>query len=103
MRRAAKRDKNEMAIVDTFRRLGWSVEFLSGRGVPDLLIGKGSTLLLIEVKGEKGKLTEDQVEWHSDWNGPKPRIVRSIDDALEISNRQLLGLPRCSGEALSDD
>lgn len=87
MRRAAKRDANEEAIVDAFRKLGWSVEFLSGRGLPDLIVGKGTRVMLIEVKGPKGTLTEDQEDWHSAWQGPKPLIVRSVDDVLALEER----------------
>lgn len=81
-----KRDANEKPIVDAFRKLGWSVEPLSRRGCPDLLVGKAGRLVLIEVKGAKGKLTEDQERWHEGWAGPKPLIVRNLDDVLAIDS-----------------
>lgn len=86
IRRAAKRDRNESQIVAAFRRLGWSVEHLSGKGTPDLLVGRAGRLLLVEVKGPKGKLTGDQETWHKGWQGPPPCIVRSVDDVLAIDN-----------------
>jgi Holliday junction resolvase len=84
LRRAAKRDGNETEIVKAFRACGWSVCFLAGSGVPDLAIAKGERLILVEVKQRLGKLTPAQVKWHADWRGPKPVIVRSVDDALAL-------------------
>lgn len=86
MRRAAKRDRNELEIVQALRKMGWSVEYLSGCGTPDLVIGRsGLVLLLVEIKGKGKKLTPDQVQWHAQWRGPKPIIVRSVDEALALA------------------
>ena len=38
-------------------------------------------ILLMEVKGRKGRLTPDQEEWMQEW--PETIIVRSIDEALQ--------------------
>lgn len=96
-RRAPRRDANERAIIETLERLGWCVQPLSGRGVPDLLLckgtgGPGTSWALAEVKARKGVLTPDQIAWRKSWRGPEPFILRSIDDALELSNSQVFGL-----------
>lgn len=85
MRRAAKVDNNHSEIVDTLRKVGASVVSLAsiGQGVPDLLACKGDKYWLIEVKGPKGKLTDDQKRFILDWKGTV-HIVRSADDALRL-------------------
>ncbi len=91
-RRNPRRDKGEPAIVEALRKMGWSVEHLSGKGCPDLIAGIGPwTLVLIEVKGAKGKLTEDQIAWLEKWRGPKPLLLRSVDEAIALSNRVFRG------------
>lgn len=82
-RLAAKRDTNERAIVDALRGVGASVVQLSDKGVPDLLVGFRGETLLMEVKGKRGKLTADQVEWHDGWRG-QVAVVRSVDEALAV-------------------
>ena len=80
MRRAAKRDANEPEIIRAFKARGWSVQQVSERGCPDLLVGRGRVLLLVEVKGKGAKLTPDQRTWFEAWQGPLPVIVRSVSD-----------------------
>jgi Holliday junction resolvase len=88
MRRAAKVDANQAAIVEALRKCGASVQSLAavGKGVPDLLVGLRTRNYLIEVKdGSKPpsarKLTPDQVQWHTKWAG-QVLTVTSPDDAL---------------------
>ena len=83
MYRAAKRDKNEKKIVDFLRRLGASVEFLDGSGIPDLLVAWQGQNLLMEVKGEKGKLTKPQENFFEKWEAPA-YIVRDVDDVKNV-------------------
>ena len=85
LRRAAKRDLNESEIVDAFKALGWSVQKMSARGCPDLLVAKGKRVALVEVKGAKGKLTPDQVKWRAQWTGPEPWIVRNVQEVQELN------------------
>jgi hypothetical protein len=89
MRRAAKVDANQAAIVEALRACGASVQSLAavGKGVPDLLVGLRTRNYLIEVKdGSKPpsarKLTPDQVQWHTKWAG-QVLTVTSPDDALK--------------------
>jgi hypothetical protein len=88
MRRAARVDQNQAAIVEALRACGASVQSLAavGKGVPDLLVGLRTRNYLIEVKdGSKPpsarKLTPDQVQWHTKWAG-QVLTVTSPDDAL---------------------
>jgi Holliday junction resolvase len=81
----AKTDANQKEIVDALRKAGFSVQCLStvGKGFPDLLVGFDFENHLIEVKdGLKAKLNDDQVIWHSKWNGQ----VHVIHNMEELTN-----------------
>ncbi len=90
MRRAAKIDANQGAVVDALRKAGCSVVSLAavGKGVPDLLVGLRSRNYLLEVVGPS-KLkrfppdgrSENQRAWHTVWAGPV-LTVTSAEDAL---------------------
>lgn len=85
MRRAAKIDEVQPSIVEALRKVGASVVSLAsiGQGCPDLLACKGDKLWLIEVKGPKGTLTDDQKRFILNWRGPV-HIIRSADEALRL-------------------
>jgi hypothetical protein len=53
-----------------------------GSGCPDLLVGFQGSNFLLELKTEKGTLTDDQEEWFAGWRGAI-RIVRSAEQALQ--------------------
>jgi hypothetical protein len=84
VRRAAKRDTSEKAIVEALRKSGWSVEFLSLKDGPDLLLGLGGATYLAEVKTGKAKLKPGQAEWHASWRGCAVWVLRSVEDALNL-------------------
>lgn len=91
MRRAARVDANHEAVVSALRAAGASVQSLApiGKGCPDLLVGKGPCLWLIEVKdGQKPpsarQLTPDQKQWMQTWRGPMPTIAYGPEDALRL-------------------
>ncbi len=97
MRRAARVDANQGAIVDALRAVGATVQPLAtlGDGVPDLLVGFRLANYLLEVKdGEKvpsaRKLTEDQELWHGAWRGQK-QVVNSVDEALQAIGAAAFG------------
>ena len=88
MRRAARTDANQSAIINALRGVGASVQDLSrvGQGCPDLLVGFRGRNWLLEVKdGSKNasdrKLTSDQMTWHRIWSGQKA-VVMNEDEAL---------------------
>ena len=82
MRRAAKVDSNQDAVVDAYRDLGCTVTSLAGlgRGVPDLLVGYRGKLSLVEVKTPKGKLRPMQEEFRKLW---PVRVVRSVEEVIQ--------------------
>jgi Holliday junction resolvase len=91
VRRAAKIDANQEAVVIALRAADAQVQSLAavGKGVPDLLCQYKGTFYLIEVKdGRKTpsqrKLTEDQVKWHSEWKSAFLGVVESPDEALKF-------------------
>lgn len=83
MRRAAKVDHTQKAVVDALRRCGVSVEII-GKPVDLLICHRGETALM-EVKNRDGKnqFTKDQVEFISRWPG-KVHVVHSVDDAIRV-------------------
>ena len=91
MRRRAKVDKNQVAIVEALRRCGASVTSLAevGRGVPDLLVGHAGKTALMEVKNSdlppsaRG-LTLDQQIWHAEWRGGTLAVVCDVESALRV-------------------
>lgn len=79
----AKRDENEVEIVNALRAIGASVAHLSSKGIPDLLVCFKNKLYLMEVKRDKGKLTPEQIKFHESWKGDI-HIVRTAQEAIEI-------------------
>lgn len=93
MRRAARTDANQAAIIEALRAIGASVRDTSavGNGFPDLVAGfRGRTWLLECKDGNKPpsarKLTPDQIEFKSTWRGHWA-VVNSPEEALEIVGR----------------
>ena len=90
MRRAAKIDANQPAIVDALRRIGAQVTPLHavGNGCPDLLVSHRGRWHLIEVKdGAKPPsarlLTDDQAEWHAAARAPV-HVVKDVGEAMYV-------------------
>jgi hypothetical protein len=100
VRRAAQRDASEPEIVAALRAVGATVQLLSVKGVPDLLVGWRGQMWLLECKlpltasgslpagrslnhkGGRGDMTADQVAWWEAWRGPTPIVVRTVAEAL---------------------
>ena len=78
-RHAVQRDGNEAELVRDLRKLGAIVDYVSGKGLPDLLVRYRGSVYAWEIKIKKGKRThaQDQSRWP---------IVRSIDEALLAMN-----------------
>ena len=55
-----------------------------GKGCRICLLGGPGVSALVEVKGAKGALTEDQARWWMNWRGCRPVVVRSVDDAVQF-------------------
>lgn len=91
MRRAAKIDANQPAIVTALRQAGAFVQSLAaiGDGCPDLLVGYAGLTALVEVKdGSKlpsaRQLTPDQQQWHQNWTGGTLAVVPDVEAALRV-------------------
>lgn len=91
MRRAAKIDANQEAVVSALRSAGAQVQSLAavGKGVPDLLVKYQGTFYLIEVKDgrqppSKRQLTTDQVKWHEEWKSAFLGVVENPEQALKF-------------------
>lgn len=93
MRRAARTDSNQTAIVSALRSIGASVAVTSavGDGFPDIVVGYRGSNYLIEIK-DGGKppsaqaLTDDQIMFHGSWCGVV-YVVNSIEQALTVVKR----------------
>jgi Holliday junction resolvase len=85
-RYAAKRDNMEAEITSALLASGCTVQQISIKGVPDLLVGFNGMNFLLEVKSAKGTLTPDQVEFFEMWEG-QVTLVRTIEEALEVIGR----------------
>jgi hypothetical protein len=94
MRRAARRDDNEQAIIKAMRAEGAYVKAINDEGTFDLLVGYMGTsdrfyTLLIEVKdGAKPpstrRLTDAEAKFHNEWPGENLHIVNSVEEALAL-------------------
>lgn len=88
---AKKVDTNQVEIIAALRDAGYSVEPLHavGEGVPDLLVGGVDRnageprTWLMEVKGERGKLTRHQMAWRQSWRG-QYAVVRTVGEAMAV-------------------
>lgn len=93
VKRAARVDENQPAIVKALRDYGCTVLILSsmGKGCPDLLVGNGRQNVLLEIKNPAKpkadrKLTKAEREWVESWRGPV-HVVETITEALAVVAR----------------
>lgn len=79
-----RKDLNQNDIVDALEHCGCSVTDMSaaGEGFPDLLVTLAGRHFLVEIKSDKGMLTQPQVEFHQ--KHTPVYIVRSIAEALRV-------------------
>ena len=92
---ARRRDANEAAIIKALKSHGVTVTQMDGKGVPDLLIGHGGVTYIVEVKQAHGRagagakrsesgLLETQEAWWSAWQGRRPVVVTTAEEALAV-------------------
>lgn len=82
MRRAARRDAIEPAVIQALEQVGITCVRVSDPGLPDLICAARGEIRLVELKsGKAGKLTKAQIEMHQ-------RLpictVRSVGEALAL-------------------
>ena len=82
---AARTDANQAEIVEALRAAGAVVEVTSrvGQGFADLVVGKHGRVWFMEVKTDKGKLTEAEREFMDRWHDNYV-IVRTPEEAIEV-------------------
>jgi hypothetical protein len=94
MQRAARRDKNEPALIIVAERLGATVAKINQEGLPDLLIGfthliTGTKInLLVEVKSKSGKLTPAQIQFFNTWAGQRV-VIREPEEMFVYLWREM--------------
>ena len=83
MRRAARVDKNQVAVVAALRKIGASVLHLhrEGGGCPDLLAGYRGRNVLLEVKMPDEEPNALQVKFMEQWGG-EVHVVHSPLEAI---------------------
>jgi len=81
-------DSNQAEIVEALRKIGCVVTptHMVGSGYPDITVGFRGRTILLEIKSEKGKLTEAEEDWFLAWTG-EAYVVRSVEEALEVVQR----------------
>ena len=86
MNYALRRDVAEATIVEALRIIGCIVVRHHGRGEPDLFVCRNGDWYAIEVKGDKGKLNEEQVKFRARVRsqGSEVHTVRSAEEALRV-------------------
>ena len=84
MRRAAKVDQNQPAIVQAMRSVGAKVEHSHqiGGGFPDLIVWANGRTFLVEVKMPGEKLNKQQVEFVAAWPG-ELHVVHNEAEAVK--------------------
>ena len=86
MRTAARVDANQAQIVQALRHVGATVQPLHqvGHGCADILVLFRGQLFALEIKMERGALTDDERRWHEQWQSPFVHVVHSVDEALRV-------------------
>jgi hypothetical protein len=82
-RYAVKRDQNEQQIIDALCGVGADVVPLSQEGIGDLLVGWRGENYMLEVKTDKGGLTDAQKRFAATWRGHYA-VVRNVEEALAV-------------------
>ena len=81
-------DANTKDIVAKLRKHGAIVLYLKAvsrtKGVPDLIVGYAGQWYMLEIKNSKGKLSDEQEEWHAASQGIGGPIVtcRTAEEAM---------------------
>lgn len=82
MRRAARVDVNQQAIVERLRAIGARVYFI--KEPVDLMVGYRNATVLLECKAPGGRITKAQAEFIAQWNGGALHVVRDAEEAVNL-------------------
>lgn len=89
---ARRKDSTHQLVKDALEAHGWVCLDVSRAPLAvDLVIAKGSRVVLVEVKGPKGKATKGQIEILKYWPA-ETAILRSVEDVQALSRS---GQDRC--------
>jgi hypothetical protein len=80
MRRAARADGNQTAIVQALRAVGALPYYI--KEPCDLIVGYRGKNTLLEIKNREGRLTKSQVEFIATWPG-QIEVVYTVEEALK--------------------
>jgi hypothetical protein len=72
-----KRDAAEPEVVEAFEAGGAKVWRISGKDIPDLIVGYLGVNRAVEVKTDRAKLKTGQAKCHAAWTGDPPVIART--------------------------
>lgn len=86
MRRAARVDANQAEIIKGLREIGARVYYI--KEPMDLIVGYRKKTVILEVKTEEGRLTKQQAEFLSEWDGGPAFVVRNRDEAVNLIVRE---------------
>lgn len=83
-------DRNQPVIAAAARAVGATFQHLHtiGNGCPDAIVGYRGVNYLIEIKDHakprsQRKLTEDEIAWHSAWQG-QVATIETTDDLYQL-------------------
>jgi len=82
-----RKDANEKAIVQALEKIGAKVCKLSGKGIPDLLVGWRYHFYLFELKDgsqrpSRRRLRDSQKKFADEWAGYPIVKVETLSDAF---------------------
>ena len=91
MRRAARVDSNQVAVVAALRKIGASVLHLHrvGGGCPDLLVCYRKRTILLEVKMPDEELNALQVEFHANWGSELYAVHSPLEAVRALTRRRV--------------
>lgn len=72
-----RRDEVEPGVIKAFEAGGATVKQLSGKDVPDLLVGYLLETHLVEVKTNRAKLRDGQAQFARTWLGSPVVVART--------------------------
>lgn len=80
----SKKDGNQKRIARELTELGFAVADLSscGHGIPDLLVARNGKQLLVELKSDRGRMTEDEIEFFGRWPLGLAIVAKTTEDIL---------------------
>jgi Holliday junction resolvase len=72
-----RRDEAEPEVVEEFEREGARVWKITGKDIPDLVVGYLGVNHAVEVKTNRAKLKKGQAKCHAEWTGESPVVART--------------------------